>query len=104
MRVLRPIGALLGALAAACAVCVGQGAAAAASCGSSSYAYAGLQSFGVVHGVSATITSLATPLVSRGHVAGWVGVSSRSGQAWIQTGVSACPGDATGHVYVEVAT
>ena len=103
MRILRPIGALLGALAAACAVGAGQATAAAASCGSNSYSYAGLQSFGAVHGVSAAITSLATPQVRHGHVAGWVGVSSRNGQAWIQTGMSAFPGDATSHVYVEIA-
>ena len=103
MRTPRPIWALLGALAAACAVGVGHGSAADALCGSSDYAYAGLQSFGSVNGVSATITSLLNPQVARGHVAGWVGVSSRNGQAWIQTGVSAFPGDATSHAYIEIA-
>jgi hypothetical protein len=56
-----------------------------------------------VYGVSATIASLAAPQVKQGHVAGWVGVSSGNGQAWIQTGVSAFPGDSASHVYVEIA-
>jgi hypothetical protein len=74
-----------------------------ARCGSTAYSYTGLQSLTAVRGVRATIVSLATPRVRRGHVAGWVGVSSPNGQEWIQIGVSAFPGDRMSHIYVEIA-
>ena len=72
-----------------------------AGCGSQDYAYAGLESSGAIHGVSAAITALAVPQVERGHVGGWVGVAA--GDAWIQIGLSAFPQDRTNHVYLEVA-
>jgi hypothetical protein len=72
-----------------------------AGCGSQDYAYAGLESAGATHGVSAAITALAVPQVARGHVGGWVGVAA--GESWIQIGLSAFPQDRTNHVYLEVA-
>jgi hypothetical protein len=74
-----------------------------AACGSSTYAYAGVQTQRAVYGVSATVTALAAPEAKAGHVAGWVGVASNNGQAWIQIGLSAFPGDRTNSVYLEFA-
>jgi hypothetical protein len=59
-----------------------------------------------VRGVAATIAPAAAS-VRDGHVAGWVGVASADAGpdqtgAWIQVGVSAFPGDATGRIYYEV--
>src|SRR6266540_3556643 len=74
-----------------------------ASCGSSAYAYAGVQTQRAVYGASATITALAAPDVKQGHVAGWVGVAAKNGEAWIQVGLSASPGDRSNNVYLEFA-
>jgi hypothetical protein len=76
---------------------------AAATCGSQAYAYAGVETQRPVYGVSAVITALQAPNVKDGHVAGWVGVSSRSGWGWIQIGLSAAPGARTNEVYMEYA-
>jgi hypothetical protein len=72
-----------------------------AGCGSRDYAYAGLLSSGSTRGVSATITALTVPRVTRGHVGGWIGVAA--GATWLQIGLSAFPQDRTNHVYLEVA-
>jgi len=72
-------------------------------CGSSAYAYAGVQTQRAVYGAGATITALAAPDVKDGHVAGWVGVAAKNGEAWIQMGVSAHPGDRSNSVYLEFA-
>jgi len=74
-----------------------------ATCGSSAYAYAGVQTQRAVYGASATITALAAPDVKDGHVAGWVGVAAENGEAWIQMGLSASPGDRSNNVYLEFA-
>jgi hypothetical protein len=72
-------------------------------CGSSDYAYAGVQTQRPVHSAGATIASLVAPQVQEGHVAAWVGVAARDGQAWIQIGLSAFPGDRSNQVYLEYA-
>lgn len=59
-----------------------------------------------MRGVAATIAPAAAS-VRDGHVAGWVGVASADAGSdqtgsWIQVGMSAFPGDATGHVYYEM--
>jgi len=90
-------------LCAAAAAAFAFAAPAYAGCGSSAYEYAGVQTRHAVHGVSAAITALSVPEVKDGHVAGWVGVASKNGQAWIQIGLSASPGYRTNEAYVEVA-
>jgi hypothetical protein len=72
-------------------------------CGSTDYAYAGVQTRGPVHSAGATITSLVAPRVREGHVAGWVGVVGANGDAWIQIGLAAFPGDRNNQVYLEYA-
>jgi hypothetical protein len=74
-----------------------------ATCGSSAYAYAGVQTKRAVYGASATITALAAPDVKEGHVAGWVGAAAKNGEAWIQMGLSASPGDRSNNLYLEFA-
>ncbi len=71
--------------------------AAASSCTAKPYAYAGLIGHDVVSGVRATITAVAAPSVTSGHVAAWVGVGGRragpNGEPqWIQVGISGLPG------------
>lgn len=104
MTISRPIGALLGALAAACAL-TGQAGAAAKSC-ASSYSYAGLAAHGSAHGVAAVIAPLAQPNVVRGHVAAWVGVGGagygpHGTDEWLQVGLSAFEGSDSG-LYFEI--
>lgn len=78
---------------------------AAADC-SKSYSYAGLVSMRDGHGIRATLTQLAVPNVSWGHVAAWVGVGGagagpRGETEWIQVGMNGFyGGDA--RVYYEV--
>ena len=74
--------------------------------GSPGYAYAGHESTDVAHGVRATITPLAEPRVSDGHVAGWIGVGGpgqgRNGEAlWLQVGVASLP-NTPAMVYAEI--
>jgi len=74
--------------------------------GSSGYAYAGQQANAVAHGVRATITALALPTVTAGHVAAWIGVGGKGvgpggADQWLQTGIAALPGG-TPLVYAEV--
>ena len=85
------------AVTAAGAIAPGAGADAqtcgAGAYGSQGYAYAGNQSLDVAHGVRATITPLTRPVVSSGHVAGWVGVGgpgqgANGETAWLQVGVA----------------
>jgi hypothetical protein len=84
------------------------GAPAAHACGSTGYSYAGVTSQARVHGVGAAITTLASPSVQNGHVAGWVGVGGpglgpHGTTEWIQVGYSGFPGVSLGSVYYEVA-
>jgi hypothetical protein len=95
---------LLGALAAACVV-PGLAAAASAQC-AKSYSYAGLTASKRSHGISATLSALASPGVLNGHVAGWVGVGGvglgpGGSSEWIQVGLSAFPGTPS-RIYYEV--
>ncbi len=71
------------------------------------FSYAGLQANSTAHGVAATLDSTAAPLVSQGHVGGWIGfggtTAGPNGSAeWLQTGLSAFPGDKTMQMYYEV--
>lgn len=72
-------------------------------CGVQAYSYAGIETQRPVYGVSASITALRVPHVKDGHVAGWVGVSAKGGQGWIQIGLSATPGARTNDIYLEYA-
>ena len=80
-------------------------ATAAPRCGKA-YSYAGLVSERVGYGVRTTLTTLATPRVEWGHVAGWVGVGG-AGQGpngsteWIQVGYSGFHGGES-KLYYEV--
>jgi hypothetical protein len=77
-------------------------------CGRAGYAYAGLLSDRGPSGVTATLTSLAEPLVQKGHVGAWVGVGA-PGQGpggtneWIQVGLNRIAGRPA-KLYYEVAT
>ena len=115
---LRPPPARLLGLACAAAACSLLGAlssptdaASAAgleSCGTQGYAYAGFQSARRGYGVRATLTALATPRVSEGHVAAWVGVGGiglgpNGGNQWLQVGMNAFHGTGTNLFYEVVA-
>jgi hypothetical protein len=80
-------------------------AAPAASCTSATYAYAGLFSDRAGSGIEATVTMLARAVVTRGHVAGWIGVgglnSGPQGKTeWLQAGV-ATTADGKSTIYAE---
>jgi hypothetical protein len=101
----------LAAVAALSAATPGAGASprtcGAGAHGSPGYAYAGHQATAVAHGVRATITPLARPSVSTGHVAGWVGVGGPGQGAdgaavWLQVGVASLPNTPT-MIYAEIA-
>ena len=82
------------------------GATESAACGIQAYSYAGLQASRTAHGVAATLVSTAAPLVSDGHVGGWIGVGGTSagpgGAAeWLQTGLAAFAGSQM-EMYYEV--
>ena len=77
------------------------------ACGAKEFSYAGLQSDNKAHGVSATLTPLAQPSVSDGHVAGWIGVGGTDAgpggvAEWLQTGFASFAPDSTIHLYYEV--
>jgi hypothetical protein len=77
------------------------------ACGAKEFSYAGLQSENTAHGVSATITPLAAPSVSDGHVGGWIGVGGTDegpgGTAeWLQTGLASFAPDSSIRLYYEV--
>jgi hypothetical protein len=77
------------------------------ACGASTYSYAGLQGVHKSHGVAATLTPLAPPKVTAGHVAAWVGVGWAGGGAhgqdeWIQVGMTAEAGYTTPKIYYEI--
>ncbi len=80
----------------------------AVACGSEGYTYAGLSSRTAVYGVGAQLTSLASPTVENGHVAGFVGVGGpglgpHGSSEWIQVGYSGFHSVALGSLYYEVA-
>lgn len=79
-----------------------------ASC-AHTYSYAGYDSPWYAHGVAATITSLADPVVNVGHVAAWVGVGGvgaglHGEDEWLQVGYAAFEpeGPQTTEIYYEV--
>jgi hypothetical protein len=79
----------------------------ASACGSSEFAYAGFQADNTAHGVRATVTPLATPDMSDGHVAGWIGVggvdAGPGGKAeWLQTGLASFAPSNTIYLYYEL--
>lgn len=75
--------------------------------GNGGYTYAGHQATRKGHGVRATISSVRTPEVAGGHVAGWIGLGG-PGQGpngedmWIQVGLASMQ-DLGTFVYAEVA-
>jgi hypothetical protein len=97
---------LLAATAALCsAVCTTPPSAFARGCGPAGYGYAGVLSTTAASGVAATVSALAWPSVSGGHVAAWVGVGGYGmgpggSDEWIQAGLTATPGSSQ-RVYVE---
>lgn len=81
----------------------------ASACAVSPYSYAGLQSDRKAHGVAATLTPVKAPLVSDGHVGGWVGVGGTEAgpggvAEWIQVGFASFSGleSRTSKLYYEV--
>jgi hypothetical protein len=77
-------------------------------CGKPGYSYAGFQSAVRGHGVRATLTALAVPSVSDGHVAAWVGVGGaglgpHGSDQWLQVGLAAFNGTGS-RLYYEVTT
>lgn len=90
-------------LASACAYAA-PSADAAPVCGEGTYAYAGFTGSTVMRGVSATIEQNGQPSVRAGHVAAWIGVvDPATGQAWLQVGLSALPGQTASAIYYEYA-
>ena len=80
----------------------------ATACVGSSYSYAGLESQGSAHGVSATLVERATPAVVDGHVAAWIGVGGMNAgpgdvPEWLQVGLVAFDDHAPSQLYYEVA-
>ena len=75
------------------------------ACANKAYSYAGLESASKAHGVSATLVSTASPNVTDGHVAGWIGVggaNGRGGSQWLQAGFAAITDDRASRIYYEV--
>ena len=71
------------------------------------YSYAGFQSARRGHGVRATLAALASPRVSNGHVAAWVGIGGvglgpNGSNQWLQVGMNAFE-DSGSNLYYEVA-
>src|SRR5262249_19670340 len=78
------------------------------ACSGKPYSYAGLNSLSKAYGVSATVWATDDPVVSSGHVGGWIGVGGTGagpgGTAeWIQVGLAAMTSDRTNRMYYEVA-
>ena len=79
-----------------------------AGCGVKPFSYAGLQADDTAHGVAATLTTTATPLVADGHVGGWIGLGGTKagpgGEAeWLQAGFASFATEGTSEMYYEVA-
>jgi hypothetical protein len=97
---------LLFAAGVAAIVALG-GAARANACGSNGYTYSGLGAQGLAYGISAEVTPVAEYAISRGHVAGWIGVGGPGEgpggtNEWLQVGLSGFPGVVGDDVYYEV--
>jgi len=80
---------------------------AAKGCGPRGYSYAGLQAPRNAFGVAGTLSAAASPLVQRGHVAGWVGVGApgqgpQGSDEWLQVGLNTIAGNPA-KLYYEVA-
>jgi hypothetical protein len=83
------------------------GASRPGACGSTEYAYAGFQSEQKAHGVSAGLVALDAPVVTDGHVGGWIGVGGTDagpgGAAeWLQAGLAAFSPDPAVQLYYEL--
>ena len=85
------------------------GSSKAAGCGVSEFSYAGLQADRKAHGVAAPLAPIKAPVVSDGHVGGWVGVGGTNAgpggvAEWIQVGLAAFSGaeSQTSKMYYEV--
>ena len=103
---LRIIAVAAATLAAACAAALPAGAA-PAGCGASSYSYAGVLGSTAGFGVGARLAAVRPPSVTKGHVAGWVGVGGagmgpNSTDEWLQVGISATEAQRPS-LYYEVA-
>src|SRR6476620_7031519 len=77
------------------------------ACKATDFQYAGLQANDTAHGIRATITQLAQPTVTDGHIGGWVGVGGTDGgpggkAEWLQTGLASFSPDSTIQLYYEV--
>jgi hypothetical protein len=77
------------------------------ACGAKEFSYAGLQADNAAHGVSATVTPLAAPSVSDGHVGGWIGVGGpdagpHGSAEWLQTGLASFAPSNSIRLYYEV--
>jgi hypothetical protein len=80
----------------------------AASCTTAPYAYAGLFSNRTASGIEATLTTIGTAQVTKGHVAGWIGVGGLNagpkGKAeWLQVGLATLASGKT-VIYAESTT
>ena len=65
----------------------------AASCATAPYAYAGLFSNRAASGIEANVTTIAAAQVTKGHVAGWIGVGGlnagpKGSAEWLQVGLA----------------
>lgn len=79
----------------------------ASACGRG-YSYAGVYAPRTAAGIAATLTMLAEPSVSTGHVAAWVGVGGpglgpHGSDEWLQVGLASFPGSGEAHLYYELA-
>jgi hypothetical protein len=77
------------------------------SCGYNGYSYAGVTALQTESGIRAGITAVASPSVTTGHVAAWVGVGGAGlgpggSNEWLQAGISSIPGQPTS-LYTETA-
>jgi hypothetical protein len=94
-------------LALAAALVVACSAPAALGC-PRGYSYAGVYAPRRATGVAATLSLLATPSVSAGHVAAWVGVGGpglgpQNSDEWLQVGLASFPGSPEAQLYYELA-
>jgi hypothetical protein len=77
------------------------------ACSTHDYSYAGLESDTTAHGISATISALERPIVSDGHVGGWIGVGGTKlgpggTDEWLQVGLASFSPDSTIRLYYEL--
>jgi hypothetical protein len=98
---------LVSAAVAAASLGADRADSAAKACAPHGYAYAGLQAPASAYGVSATLTSVVTPVVQGGHVAAWIGVGApgegpNGSDEWLQIGQNMIAGSSS-KLYYEIA-